>query len=95
MQQRYLKDKQTNPSWPYEARTMEGEEYALEVTHVQWTENIMSIINTATITMLRMLTPSPSLLDYKRKNILNSFLKSVKKRMRGLFLQSIFCLSWM
>lgn len=42
---------------------MEGEEYALEVTQVQWTENIIRIISTATMIMLRMLTPRPSLLD--------------------------------
>jgi hypothetical protein len=36
---------------------MEGEEYALEVTQVQWTANIMSIIITATITIERMFTP--------------------------------------
>jgi hypothetical protein len=36
---------------------MEGDEYALEVTQVQWTANIMSIIITATITIERMFTP--------------------------------------
>lgn len=35
----------------------------MEVTQVQWTENIIKIISTATMFMLRMLTPRPSLLD--------------------------------
>ena len=39
---------------------MDGDEYALDVTQVQWTANIMSIISTATITIERILPPRPS-----------------------------------
>ena len=48
------------PSGLYDASTMDGDEYALDVTQVQWTANIMSIISTATITIERMLPPRPS-----------------------------------
>ena len=41
----------SHPSGLYDASTMDGDEYAFEVTHVQWTANIMSIMRTATITI--------------------------------------------
>lgn len=43
----------TYPSWLlWNARTIEGLEYALLVTQVQCTANIIKIIKTASITML-------------------------------------------
>ena len=55
----------THPSWLYDASTIEGEEYAFEVTQVQCTENIIKIINTATITIDLMFAPNPSLFVWK------------------------------
>ena len=49
------------PSGLYDASTMDGEEYAFEVTQVQWTANIINIISTVTITIERMFTPSPKI----------------------------------
>lgn len=50
----------TYPSWLYEARTTLGLEYALLVTQVQWTANIINSINISIVTMFLMLGPSPS-----------------------------------
>ena len=50
---------QTYPSGLYDAKTMDGDEYALDVTHVQWTANIIRIISTVTITIERIFTPRP------------------------------------
>ena len=52
----------TYPSGLYDAKTMDGEEYALDVTHVQWTANIINIISTVTITIERILTPRPKII---------------------------------
>jgi hypothetical protein len=68
----------THPSLLYEASTMLGELYALEVTQVQWTANIISIMRSATSTMLRTLAPIPSpdsspLLDFLSEEELEFF----------------------
>lgn len=50
----------TYPSWLYDAKTILGLEYALDVTHVQWTANNINNISNAITIMLLMLIPKLS-----------------------------------
>lgn len=63
------------PSLLNDANTILGLEYALLVTHVQWTTNIMSTSNIEIVTILLMFdpTPSPLLLSLFNEAIIGGF----------------------
>jgi len=63
------------PSLLNDASTILGLEYALLVTHVQWTTNIMSTSNIEIVTILLMFdpTPSPLLLSLFNEAIIGGF----------------------
>jgi len=63
------------PSLLNDANTILGLEYALLVTHVQWTTNIMSTSNIEIVTILLMFepTPSPLLLSLFNEVIVGGF----------------------